>query len=133
MAWITPIVDRTAQDVIEHTEKGYCNVGDINRLEENCAVLGELLGVEISTQTWSRTDKPPEAAFRRINDNIAALREAFYTYAVTPATPEYPLNSWDKWNSAEKILADMYELYHKTAAATPGLGECYAGEQIGVI
>ena len=133
MAWTTPVIDRELHDVLAKTKKGYCNSSDLNRIEENCAELASLFGVEIQTKSWSRTDFPSASQMRRILANIDYLREIYYTLSSTPITPENPFNTWQKFNDAEKILLDLHELYLKNQQAFIFAGEAYAGDKIGVI
>lgn len=105
----------------------------MNRIEGDCAQLGELLGVTLTTKTWVRTDFATVAELARIRENISALRAAYYTPSSTPDTPDNPLNNWEKFNAAEQILADLYSIYNKNCSAYMRLGEGYAGDQIGVI
>lgn len=133
MAWITPVIGRELHDVLSKTKKGYCNASDLNRIEENCAELASLFGVEIQTKSWSRTDFPSASQMRRILANIDYLREIYYTLSSTPITPENPFNTWQKFNDAEKILLDLHELYLKNQQAFIFAGEAYAGDKIGVI
>ena len=133
MEWMEPVTDRTEQDILDQTAKGYCNAGDLNRLENNCALLAGLLGVELATRSWTRADFPTQSELSRIRGNIARLREAYYTRPTAPDTPENPLNHWGKWNAAEAILKELYELYGRNEAAFLRAGEGYAGDGIGVI
>jgi hypothetical protein len=133
MAWATPIYDRTADDIANMTAKAHCNVVDLQRLEDNSAVLADPLGITITTKTWTITDFPTAAELARILANIDALRTTYYTRSTTPDTPENPLNSWQKWNAAEQILNDLYVLYLANISAYIRAGEAYSGEQIGVI
>jgi len=131
--WATPVYDRTATDIANKTAKAYCNYTDLQRLEDNCEYLANLFSLTITTKTWSRTDFPTVSDLSRIRSNIAAIREAYYTRNTTPANPDNPLNTWQKWNAAEKILNDIYGLYNENLAAYFYAGEVYSGEQIGVI
>ena len=133
MAWITPVFYRSLHDVLAKTKKGYCNVTDLNRIEQNCSELATLFGVEIEVKEWSRTDFPTGSQMQRILSNIDALREKYYTLSSTPETPERPFNTWQKLNDAEKILFDMHKLYYDTLQSYVFTGEIYAGEKIGVI
>ena len=133
MPWVTPVTDRTEEDILARTPKVQWLAENLNRLEGNCVVLAELLGVRVTTRAWERTDFPTVTQLSRIRGNIDALRQAYRTYATTPQTPDDPLNTWQKWNDAERILADLYDLYNKTLAAILRLGEGYAGDEIGVI
>ena len=53
MAWIDPVYDRDQIDIDNKTTKGYYNVDDLNRIEENCAYLARIFGVAITTRVWS--------------------------------------------------------------------------------
>lgn len=131
--WKAPVYDRTEADVLNRAPKACCNAVDLQRLEDNCAVLAGLLGVSISTRSWAMTDFPTVSELARIRDNIQALRDSYYTLSATPPTPENPLNHWQKWNDAERILLDLYTLYHRSLKAANYTGEVFAGESIGVI
>ena len=133
MAWEEPITDRTAEDVAYRQKKAYCNAGDLNRLEENSRILGALFGVNLSTRTWQREDFPTVDELSRILENIAALRAAYYTRQDTPQPPRMPLNTWEKWNAAERILGDLYGLWQDNKEKALRAGESWSGEGIGVI
>ena len=133
MAWIPSVTYRTEQDILDRTPNGHCNYNDLNRIEGNCEVLKNFLGVVIQTRTWIRSDFPTVSDFDRIRNNIQSLRDAYYTYPETPNTPENPINTWPKFNDIERILRDIYILYTKNLSAFYHVGELYAGERIGVI
>lgn len=133
MAWEAPVIDRSEQDIINRTPKGFMNFSDLNRIEGNCEILGEWFDVGISTRTWSRNDFPAVSEFERIRNNIISLREAYYTLPMTPDTPDSPLTSWSKINDIEQILFDLHDLYLKVLQSLYYVGEIYAGEEIGVI
>lgn len=131
--WKGAVFDRTEQDVINRTAKAYCNVIDLQRLDDDCQALADLLGVTITTKTWVITDFPTVAELARILANLDTLRTAYYTRSTTPDTPDNPLNSWQKWNAVEQILNDLYVLYLANISAYIRAGEGYAGDTIGVI
>lgn len=132
--WISPIFNRTLEDIKNKTNKAYCNYADLNRLETNCRHLADIFNVTIQTKTnWTMSDFPSEANVNRIQSNIATLRAMYYTYHTTPPNPLPPLNEFNKWNSAEKILSDIYTLYQDNFNAKPYTGEIYTGQGIGVI
>ena len=133
MAWTEPVTDRTAEDVAQRRKKGFCNAADLNRLEGNCGWLGKALAAEPQTREWMRGEFPTSGELERILGNIAALRAAYYTRSTTPATPEAPLNTWEKWNEAETILRDIHSLLEANGEAVPRAGERWIGEGIGVI
>jgi hypothetical protein len=133
MAWIDPIYDRSLTDINSKTPKGYYNADDLNRIEQDCEYLAVILGVTISTLTWSRTDFPMPGEFERILANLNALRDAFFTYQHTPSTPQNPVTEYHKANDIEQILHDLYTLYEDNKRAVMYAGEPYAGQMIGVI
>lgn len=132
--WQGAIFDRAEQDVTNRTSKGFCNVVDMQRLEDNCVILANVLGVTIDGRSeWAMEEFPDQSEFTRILGNINTLRGAYYTSSSTPSTPENPMNHYAKWNAAERILYDLYTLYLANASAYIRAGEAFAGEQIGVI
>lgn len=131
--WTHPVTDRELSDILNRTPKGFCNAFDLNRIEGNCNVLAGWFGVNIIVKSWERTDFPTVSEFARIRDNIEALREAYYAYPATPDTPDNPLNTWQKFNDAERILYDLHDLYVRNLSAFYYAGEIYAGENIGVM
>ena len=110
------IYDRTQSDVENKTAKGYYNISDLNRVEEWCNYLAELLTgygypVRIETKTnWTIADFPYVSEMERIRSNVSVIKQA-YSYVSTPAVPE-TLNKLDveKANAIEKILANIDEL-----------------------
>lgn len=133
MAWTEPVYDRSNEDVLLGNKKAYINAVDLNRIEANCEELAELLGVSILVRSWTREGFPAVSQLARIRGNIQTLREAYYTYRATPDTPENPLTHREKWNAAERILADLHELWDKNRSALTYAGEGFAGDQIGVM
>lgn len=133
--WKEPICDRTQQDVDAGRSKGFCNAEDLNRLEDNCGVLGQLLGVKIAPRVreWIAADLPTERELARIAKNIRLIGESYFAYQTTPAPPQSPLTHWQKWNDAEKILLDTHRSYADNRAAHSYSGELSAGERIGLL
>ncbi|MEG0944715.1 MAG: hypothetical protein RSF86_13885 [Angelakisella sp.] len=133
--WIEPIVDRTAQDITLGTAKGFCNARDLNRIEDNCREVAAMLGVTIQLRNipWSAADFPIVSELARITANVRLLDERYMAYQTTPPPPENPLNHWQKWNDAEKILLDIHKSRLEHMAALIHCGEMNMGEGIGVI
>ncbi|MEG1687429.1 MAG: hypothetical protein RR276_06050 [Angelakisella sp.] len=133
--WIEPIVDRTAADAAAGNAKGCCNVADLERLEGNVALLAQLLELTVTQrgQPWTAKDFVTDSELRRIVENVAALRNSYPCYSITPPAPQHPLNRWDKWNAAEQILQDIRRLYDDRRAARQFCGELGCGQRIGVI
>ena len=133
MAWIDPIYDRDQIDIDGQTAKGYYNVADLNRIEQDCSYLADIFGVTIITRAWARTDFPTPGEFERILANLDTLRAAYFVYQSTPTTPENPVNDYHKANDIERILHDLYALYEDNKRAIMYAGELHAGQTIGVI
>lgn len=134
------IYDRTQADLVNKTEKGYHNYTDINRIEEWCGYLAELLTsygyvVHITTKTdWKMTDYRKASEIERIRSNIAAIENA---YAIMKNTPQLPntLNPIDieRANAIEKILFDINLLITNMKASFLYCGTFNAGESEGLI
>lgn len=90
MGWINPIFDRTRVDVdlaklvpTSENSKGTYNYTDLNRIENNCEYVKELLNnsgffpiqIEIETKTnWNVSDIPNIEEINRIRQNILTLK-----------------------------------------------------------
>lgn len=134
------IYDRTLTDVINKTKKGYYNVSDLNRVEEWCKYLAELLTgygypVRIETKTnWTIADFPYASEMERIRCNVSKIKQAYCTYLLTPAVPD-TLNRIDieKANAIEKVLFDIDELMNKMVAEFRKSGTFNCGGMEGLI
>jgi len=134
MAWVNPIYDRSYQDILKLNSKAYYNPSDFNRIEGNCIILSNLLGVTIQTKTnWKMTDYPTYSEVKRIVNNVDKLRNAYYVYTNCPQTPQMPVNNINKANALERVLYDLYTIYDLNKDNYYYCGEIGAGEEIGVI
>ena len=70
------IYDRTEMDIKNKTDKGYHNISDLNRVEEWCKYLADVLTsynyrVDIITKTnWQLTDMRRVSEIERVRKNI---------------------------------------------------------------
>lgn len=134
MAWIEPIWDRTFNDILNKTPKGYYNAVDFNRIESNCIELATMLGVTITTKTnWDMTDLPTVSQFKRIVDNVALLRANYHVYESCPQNPQHPVNNFNKANALERIMYDIHKIFNENKENYYYTGEIYAGDDIGGI
>lgn len=133
--WTEPVCDRSEADIAGRTAKGFCNAGDLNRLEQNSLHVAELLGVlqEPRGRAWARADFPTESELERILRNLRVIRERYTPYLATPQTPLPPLNHWQRWNAAEQILRDTRASILDNREAWNRGSELFSGETIGVI
>ena len=113
------IYDRTQADVTyalnnpsnENFLKGAYNYTDLNRVEEWCSYLANILNsynynVEIITKTnWDMSNFPTSQELQRIRNNIAKLKKAYLSFT------EVPVNlgniTYKKANDIEKILYEI--------------------------
>lgn len=102
--WQKPIYDRTYDDIVNKTKKGYLNYTDLNRIEENIAHLAELMGVNVITKKWSIYSLPTSTDFSRIVNNITKIEEKI-TFTTYQKLPENPVNTYNKVNLIELLIA----------------------------
>lgn len=111
------IYDRTERDVKNKTDKGYHNISDLNRVEEWCKYLAELLSfynykVTIVTKTnWKMTDLRTVSEMERIRRNIALLKKTYFNIPQDIVVPSNlnPINI-SKANAIERILEEMNKI-----------------------
>lgn len=128
MEWITPVYDRTEEDVesarqqiaawmqsivaglsVTTTDlKGCLNASDLNRIENNTAYLAERLTtlnypVQVVTKTWARDSLPNVEDVARIIANVQSLLDAYYRYSEAEDLPDSMLG-YAEVNSIEQNL-----------------------------
>ncbi|MGN0384607.1 MAG: hypothetical protein ACI4EX_01860 [Lachnospiraceae bacterium] len=109
--------------------KGALNKSDLNRIENNCSIIAQLLGLPMKTYKNEVPDYPTTDYFENLIGNVASIRVAGMVSCDTPAVPDLPLNTWQKVNAVEKILHDVYENYCSGLMPFAGT-EVYVGEEI---
>ncbi len=163
MEFETPIFDRTLENVNslkillqkgyknfteeeklewKNNLKGALNISDLNRIENNIAVIAEKLNDTVTTKTnWKETDIPLQTDFSRIRSNLLNLRSklSYILDKYTPNVPGLPYNYYSKINDIEKIIFDIYELlihqeqYYCGEGTDTSQIEIYSGENIGIL
>lgn len=128
MAWIQPIYDRTSADLQRFNKKAFLNYEDLNRIEGDCRVLADYFNVNITTKTWQPLEFIYKADIQRIVDNIKTLKSKYAVYPYTPQPPALPVNTYQKWNNAEKIINDLYVRYNEYLSMVARCGDIYTGE-----
>lgn len=117
------IFDRTQEDVdyalnnpnSNEFLKGAYNYIDLNRIEEWCRYLADILTeysypVSIQTKTnWAMEDFPTQAQMNRIRGNIKALKDAYYSFTNLPNAKNM---TYQKANQFEKILFEINSLFN---------------------
>ena len=105
------IYDRTQLDITNLSSKAYYNYTDLNRIEQWCEYLSEILNnynyfVNISTKTnWTMLDLPTQSEMERIRLNISMLKEAYFSFTQVPSNLENM--TWQKANDIENILHEI--------------------------
>lgn len=134
MSFITPIIDRTQEDVDrveyltkvilaqtntpeEWTEfqsdlKGALNYSDLDRIENNLTELATLF--DVTLVSMSRDTIPRVPYFQNLLTNVNLIRSTVYHRHDTPTTPAMPLNVYEKINNIEHIILDAYEMWVKS-------------------
>lgn len=88
--------------------KGALNTSDLARIKNNIELLMEVLEL---TNTVSDVPAYPQAGYyAELLTNVKAIRDGSVVYKSTPAVPEAPLNTFQKWNDIEHILLDVYNI-----------------------
>lgn len=110
----TLVFDRTNQDLVDDTNKAYIDYTDLNRIEQACQYVADELGIIIQTKTWSITEFRTDAEMTRIKNNIATLKNAYFTRQSTPSIPSVlNFTSIYQANNIEKILFDLDYMYQR--------------------
>lgn len=105
------IYDRTQNDLEQNTSKAYYNYTDLNRVEEWCEYLANLLNsysypVNIQVKkNWQMSEFPTSSEMERIRQNVNDLKEAYFAFTEIPANLEYM--TIEKANDIEKILYEI--------------------------
>lgn len=126
MAWQTPVCDRTADDVASGADSCYFNSQTLNRIEGNIAVLAALFNVEVHTKTWVPTEFLTVYEWKRILQDLQAVRDAYVALPGLPEVPPMPATLWSDVNSIEKILSEQHDLWIRNRAHVDYAGELFA-------
>jgi len=121
--------------------RGAYNISDLNRVESKVGEIRETLlmygypafGI-LTKINWANTDLLKYSDINRYLLNIRKLREAYFTYPQTPATPF--TSDWINYitaNDIEQILVDIEEILDGMISSFYFTTEIYSGDQMGVI
>ena len=105
------VFDRTINDIINLTSKGYYNYEDLNRIEKWCEYLSKFLKKynyfsEVKVKkNWSVTSFPTQSEMKRVHQNINNLKSSFIAFTSVPENLEYI--TFQKANKIEKILFEI--------------------------
>lgn len=139
------IFDRVQEDVLNRTSKGKYEYTDLNRIEEWCQYIAEVLNsygyyVNVDVKTdwifideedeeideWTRVDMPTVSQMERIRQNVLNLKTAYYSFTQVPSNLNFM--TIDKANDIEKILNEIEILINNMVSQFFYSGEIFAGE-----
>lgn len=118
------IFDRTQEDVTYALRnpsdatflKGAYNYTDLNRIEEWCEYLVNILNsyynyhVSIAIKKdWTMSDFPTSSEMERIRKNVNTLKQSYFSFTQIPENLEYM--TWQKANDIEKILYEIDKIF----------------------
>lgn len=136
------VTDRTARDVQLLNNKGNYNATDLNRVEEWCKYLSDLLKEygyynSIVTKTdWEigLGKQNQTSEINRIKNNLQKLKDAFYEIAGTPEVPSTDrlAINYQEANNMEKIMVDLEIALGKLESAFRYADFLYAGDDTGM-
>lgn len=135
--WVTPITDRTANDVsrayeiirmakagnasIKSISKGCMNYSDLNRIESNTYILASALGIDVVCKEWTDyfPEQPTVTDKSRILANIQAIADKLYNEYEYECSP-LPTNivSYTDLNAVEQCLLDASNYIFKPLRTT---------------
>lgn len=129
------VYDRTKDDIEKRTQKAFINASDLNRIEKNTEVIGQRISAPVSVRAdWEIGGLPRHSDYQRIKENTRMIRAGYLVHDDTPAVPERPYNTFQKWNDIEKILYDVFSIYVKNFGNVIYCGDGFScGDEIGVI
>lgn len=128
----TLITDRTAADLAADLDKVYADYICLNRVEEACAYLAEIFGVEIETKEWSQEDFRTDTEMVRLRGNIQKLRDAYFVKTNTPNTPsKITYTSIYQANDIEQILKDLGDMYEDAVSGQQTLSITLGSRMLG--
>lgn len=150
--WITPIYDRTEEDVIFATKqiakwieqvitgngtivydlRGCLNLKDINRIENNIRYLSDKLTgygykLNVATKQWDIDGIPNETDIDRITNNVRSMVEDFCRHTKAPEVPKN-MDSYTDINSIEYNLVLIKELLEYMVECFKSSGTFNAGQ-----
>jgi len=132
--WMACITDRTLQDVIRGTSKGFYNAEDLNRVGRNVKYLVGVLhecGYDVPAnpkEDWDETDIPKASEMESYLADLEALKAGFYGSIPLPDS----MNdlTLDGANNIEKLLMEINELINRMKAGYRKCGTVKSGQGV---
>lgn len=149
--WEEPVTNRTRADTLAVVEllnknweeftadeqaefldgmRGALNAADLERVQNNIELL--LAVMESENAVAAVPEFPNSAFYTNIKENLTAIHDYPLVYKTTPAVPDLPYDTWDKWNNIEMILKDAFKMVNSFVKYYCG-SIYYCGGDIGLI
>lgn len=128
------VIDRTAIDVANKTEKGFYNHTDLNRVGHNVGYLSGVLNgygyaVTVNPKTnWEQKDTPRQTEMTLYLADLNALKSAFYGTTELPGAMDN-LNYEDA-NNIEMLLLEIEEYINRMVAGFRKCGTFRSGQGV---
>ena len=89
--------------------KGALNASDLTRIQTNMGIIAGMMGIRINNTPPGEI--PNESYFASLLADLRTLYRTKFIRSDTPAIPESPLNTYQKWNDIERIQYDIFNTY----------------------
>jgi hypothetical protein len=128
------VIDRTAIDVANKTEKGFYNHTDLNRVGHNVDYLSGVLNgygylvVTTPKENWAVGDIPRVADMELYLEDLNALKSAFYGTTPLPESMEH-INFTDA-NNIEKLLEEIETYINRMVDGFRVCGTFHCGQGV---
>ena len=104
------IFNRTKQDVLNRTPKGFYNNSDIQRINEYIKYMSDYLNLNLTIKNdFILGQIITQEDMQLILDNIDAIRKKWYVAKDTPQTPIVVGYDYISANNVESILQALYD------------------------
>ncbi len=118
----------------ETLERGFVTINTLNRIETAQDTLKGLLNemgyynMPILNKTWEKEQVFTKSDLERIVANLDVLRDAFFVYSDTPATPSAKYH-YSSFNDLEKIIYDLDVMINDVKSHYKECGAFECGEE----
>lgn len=106
------IFDRTLNDIMKRTSKGYFNLEDAQRIAAWIKYLSDELKLGLSVYQFTFAEDLTRPHFQSIIDNVARIKAAMPKANDEPDTPIALAWDFGKENDLEKILQIAWDFYY---------------------
>jgi hypothetical protein len=128
------VIDRTAIDVINKTEKGFYNHTDLNRVGHNVDYLSGMLngyGYSVTVtpkKDWTIEDIPRASDMAQYLADLNALKDKFY--GMTPLPESMSKIDYEDANNIEKLLLEIETYINRMIEGFRFCGTFYSGQGV---